>query len=69
MVDEHDNIGNKGSTFVSYFWYWAVSSVGRASRLHRLSLWFISPANPNLIPNTTFLVTLTSQFVTKKRRK
>ena len=33
-------IGNSG--FIS----WVVSAVGRASRLHRLSQWFNSPANP-----------------------
>ena len=47
----------------------AVSSVGRASRLHREGQRFFSPVNLNLISNTTFLVTLVSDFVTKTKGK
>ena len=46
-----------------------VSSVGRASRLHRLNPSFISPAKSYLIQIQPIIVTLTSHFVTKKERK
>ena len=68
MVDNCDVSVNKGSTFVKFFGG-AVSSVGRASRLHRLSPSLIPLANPTFILNTTLVVTLTSHLVTKTKGK
>ena len=57
MVDNCDVSVNKGSTFVKFFGG-AVSSVGRASRLHRLSPLFITLANPILLQLQPHLSTL-----------
>ena len=47
----------------------AVSSVGRASRLHRACPLLISPANPSLLQIQPTFVTLTSLSGTKTKGK